>query len=47
MAGVGVWKLGGVEKTKLKLKEVAIGVIGRVQGGTGGSYSRLSGGLPR
>lgn len=47
MAAVGVWKLGGVEKTKLKLKEVATGVMERVNGGTGGSYSQLPGGLPR
>ena len=46
MAGWGVWKLGGVEKTKLKLKEVVTGVMSKFNGRSGGSYSQLSGGLP-
>ncbi len=44
MAGVGVFRLGGIEKTKLHLREF-IGQMKNSAGGVG-SYSQV-GGLPR
>lgn len=44
MAAVGVWKLGGIEKTKLHLKGLIESSLDRVKGR---SYSQLnSNGLP-
>lgn len=47
MGGFGVWNLGGVEKTKLHLRGLVQNLADRVQGGTGGRYAQVSGGLPR